>query len=159
MVLKNNGERIAVSGWGFPAGDEASGAWLGMKAASLAQQTLDGRRPVTALTTLVLNFCGNSTDEFLAWLGNARQNAFAQLAPFIFDTASIDPAAKNLLYEAGFEIERMINTLDPKAELPLSICGRLGEALIPFLPETSRARALKAEQNSAYGALYLVFPQ
>ena len=159
MVLKNNGERIAVSGWGFPAGDEASGAWLGMKAAGLAQKTLDGRRSPSALTNQVLNFCGNSTDEFLAWLGNAKQNAFAQLAPFIFDTASSDPSAKKLLMEAGLEIEIMIKTLDPKGELPLSICGRLGEALIPFLPDSIRSRALNAKENSAIGALHLVFPK
>lgn len=159
MVLKKNGERIAVSGWGFPAGDEASGAWLGMKAAGLAQKTLDGRRAPSALTNQVLNFCGNSTDEFLAWLGNAKQNAFAQLAPFIFETAATDPSARKLLNEAGLEIEIMIKTLDPDGKLPLSICGRLGEALIPFLPDSIRARALNAKENSALGALYLVFPK
>lgn len=157
MVLKKDGERIAVSGWGFPAGDEASGAWMGMKAAGLAQKTLDGRRASSALTNQVLNFCGNSTDEFLAWLGNAKQNAFAQLAPFIFDTADSDPLAKKLLHEAGLEIEIMIKTLDPDGKLPLSICGRLGEALIPFLPDIIRSRALNAKENSALGALHLVF--
>jgi glucosamine kinase len=159
MVLNNNSERMAVSGWGFPAGDEASGAWLGMKAASLAQKTLDGRRVNSALTTLVLEFCGNSTEEFLNWLGEARQNAFAKLAPFIFATAQLDPSAKNLLISAGIEIEIMINTLDPHGTLPLSICGRLGEALIPFLPDSIRSRAMKAKQSSEYGALYLVLPQ
>jgi glucosamine kinase len=159
MVLRNNGERIAVSGWGFPAGDEASGAWLGMKAAGLAQKTLDERRVPSPLSNLVLDYCGKTTDEFLAWLGNAKQNAFAQLAPFIFVTAATDEAAKKLLIEAGIEIEIMIKTLDPKAELPLSICGRLGEALIPFLPESIRIRALTAEKHSAVGALYLVLPK
>lgn len=156
MILKKNGERIAVSGWGFPAGDEASGAWLGMKAAGLAQQTLDGRRAPSTLTDKVLNFCGSSTDQFLAWLGNAQQNAFAQLAPFIFDTADTDSSSKKLLFEAGLEIEKMINTLDPNSEFPLSICGRLGEALIPFLPDSQRSRAHNAQANSAMGALYLV---
>jgi glucosamine kinase len=159
MVLKKNGERIAVSGWGFPAGDEASGAWLGMKAAGLAQKTLDGRRLPSPLTTQILNFCGTSTDDFLAWLGNARQNAFAQLAPFIFDTANTDTSAKDLLLQAGLEIEIMIKTLDPHGELPLSICGRLGEALIPFLPDSIRSRAMKAQDASALGALYLVLPR
>jgi glucosamine kinase len=159
MVLNSSGERFAVSGWGFPAGDEASGAWLGMKAASLAQKTLDGRRPNSALTTLVLDYCGNSTEEFLTWLGEAKQNAFAKLAPFIFATAPLDPSAKALLISAGIEIEIMINTLNPHGDLPLSICGRLGEALIPFLPDSIRARALNAKQSSEYGALYLVLPQ
>lgn len=159
MVLKPNGERIAVSGWGFPAGDEASGAWLGMKAAGMAQKKLDGRKPDSPLTDLILNYCGKTTDDFLAWLGEAKQNAFAKLAPFIFQSAGIDPDAKKLLLEAGIEIENMILALDPNAELPLSICGRLGEALIPYLPDSVRARAHKAQQDSVMGALYLVMPQ
>ena len=159
MVLKKSGERLAVSGWGFPAGDEASGAWLGMKAAGMAQKRLDGRRPESLLTKLILNYCGNTTDEFLAWLGNAKQNAFAQLAPLIFESAPTDSDAKNLLLDAGLEIENMIKALDPDADLPLSICGRLGEALIPYLPESIRSRAHKAKHDSKMGALYLVIPQ
>lgn len=42
-ALLTNGRKLSVGGWGFPSGDEGSGAWLGLRAAQLAQQALDGR--------------------------------------------------------------------------------------------------------------------
>lgn len=156
MVLKANGARENVSGWGFPSGDEASGAWLGLQACALAEKTLDGRRAPSDLSHAVLNFCGKTPNTFLAWLGNAHQNAFAKLAPLVFECASTDPEAFSLLEKAGLEIAQMVKTLDPKAEFPLSICGRLGEALIPYLPEDIKARNQTAKGDSTLGALHLV---
>lgn len=156
MVLKKNGERKDVSGWGFPSGDEASGAWLGLKAASLTQKTLDGRRPASPLSEAVQQFCGVQPVQFLTWLGEARQNAFATLAPLIFQCATSDPDAKEFLVKAGKEIELMVHTLDPHFELPLSICGRLGQALIDYLPEEIKKKNQKPHGDSTIGALYLI---
>ena len=156
MVMNKDGIRKDVSGWGFPAGDEASGAWLGLKAAAITQKTLDGRRSPSTLSELVLKFCGKEPAHFLTWLGNAGQNSFAKLAPLVFQSAATDPDAKNLLIKAGMEVDLMVKALDPNAELPLSICGRLGEALIPFLPETTKSRNLPAQGDSTIGALLLV---
>lgn len=156
MVLNKNNERKDVSGWGFPSGDEASGAWLGLRACALTQKTLDGRRDPSPLSDAVLKYCGKEPSQFLNWLGNAGQNSFAQLAPLVFQTASTDPDAKNLLIAAGKEIEQMALTLDPNGEFPLSICGRLGEALIPYLPEKIKSRNQPAVGDSTIGALLLI---
>ena len=156
MVMNTEGVRKDVSGWGFPSGDEASGAWLGLRAAALTQKTLDGRRRQSTLSEMVLKFCGKEPSHFLSWLGNAGQNSFARLAPLVFQSAATDNDAKNLLIQAGIEVEFMIKAMDPKAELPLSICGRLGEALIPFLPEETKSRNLAAQGDSTIGALLLI---
>lgn len=156
MVLDNSGKRKDVSGWGFPSGDEASGAWLGLRAASITQKTIDGRRKPSSLSEAVQNFCGKTPEQFLEWLGTARQNAFATLAPLVFQCASTDPDALKLLHKAGLEIATMVETLDPKKELPLSICGRLGVELIPYLPSEIKARNQKAKGDSTVGALYLI---
>jgi glucosamine kinase len=159
MRLSSNGERKDSSGWGFPSGDEASGAWLGLKACALTQKALDGRRANSPLTQSVLHNCGQTPDEFLRWLGDAQQTAFASLAPLIFQTAISDPESKLLLTKAGLEIAEMVHALDPKAELPLSICGRLGEALIDFLPTEIKRRHQKALGESTMGALHLIAEQ
>ncbi|MBC7712355.1 MAG: ATPase [Rhizobacter sp.] len=156
MVLNKEMQRKDVSGWGFPAGDEASGAWLGLRAASITQKTIDGRRASSTLSELVLKFCGKEPEQFLNWLGNAGQNSFAQLAPLVFQAAPTDVDAKNLLIKAGIEIELMAKTLDPEGSLPLSICGRLGEALIPYLPEATKKRTIPAHGDSTIGALLLI---
>lgn len=156
MVLNSANERKDVSGWGFPAGDEASGAWLGLKAAAITQKTIDGRRHSSTLSENVLKFCGKEPAQFLNWLGNAGQNSFAQLAPLVFQSAPTDIDAKNLLIAAGLEIDLMVKALDPEGKLPLSICGRLGEALIPHLPEETKLRNQKAQGDSTIGALLLI---
>lgn len=156
MVLHTDLRRKDVSGWGFPAGDEASGAWLGLRAASMTQKTIDGRRPSSSLSDLVLKYCGKEPEQFLNWLGNAGQNSFAQLAPLVFQAAPTDNDAKNLLIKAGLEIQQMAMTLDPDGSLPLSICGRLGEALIPYLPESIKKRNIPAQGDSTIGALLLI---
>jgi len=156
MLLDSNNIRKDVSGWGFPAGDEASGAWLGLKACALTQKTLDGRRVKSSLTDLILNFCGKEPAQFLNWLGNAGQNSFAQLAPLVLQAEKSDPEAKKLLIEAGQEICLMANALDPNEQYPFSICGRLGEALIPFTPVELQKRHQNPNADSTVGALLLL---
>lgn len=156
MVLRENNERFAVSGWGFPAGDEASGAWLGLRACAIAQKAMDKRKAPGELSRLVLKFCGDDPEKFLKWLGSAGQNAFAQLAPIVFESAPKDEEARDLLIKAGKEIEQMAITLDPAGKLPLSICGRLGEALIDYLPAAIKARNQGPKGDSTMGALHLI---
>ena len=83
-------------------------------------------------------------------------NSFAKLAPLVFQAAPTDPDAKNLLIAAGLEVDLMARALDPEGKLPLSICGRLGEALIPYLPETTKSRNQTAQGDSTIGALLLI---
>ena len=157
MVLNPNGERKDVSGWGFPSGDEASGAWLGLKACALTQKAIDGRRAHSPLSLAIQKFCGGNPAAFLAWLGDAQQNAFAQLAPIVFQHATGDNEALLLLNLAGLEIAQMVKALDYNSELPLSICGRLGEALIPYLPDEIKKRNQSPKGDSTLGALRLAF--
>jgi len=42
-ALRADGQRVEVGGWGFPAGDEASGAWMGLRALNHIEQVMDGR--------------------------------------------------------------------------------------------------------------------
>ena len=156
MVLNSANERKDVSGWGFPSGDDASGASLGLKAANITQKTIDGRRSPSTLSENVLNFCGREPAQFLNWLGNAGQNSFAKLAPLIFQAASTDKDANDLLINAGLEIALMVKALDPNGKLPLAICGGLGEALIPYLPEEIKLRNQSPLGDSTVGALLLI---
>ena len=64
-----------VGGWGFPVGDEGSGAWLGLRAVQLAQAAFDGRAAGGGLTDAVLQRCGPDASSLLAWCANARQHA------------------------------------------------------------------------------------
>ncbi len=156
LCIDESGLRKTVSGWGFPSGDEASGAWLGLKASQITEKVLDGREEKSYLSEIILNQCGNNEEAFLKWLGNANQNTFATLAPLVFEVAEKVIKAKKLLEKAALEIELMIKTLDPNFHLPIAICGRLGEKLIPYLNIELQEKLVSPINDSAMGAIYLI---
>jgi glucosamine kinase len=155
-ALYADGTRHQVSGWGFPVGDEGSGAWLGLRAMSHAQEVMDRRLPVGPLATHIHQQCGGHRDALQAWCATAGQNEYAQLAPTVFASAASDHAAEALLVEAAAALERMAAALDPQAALPLAVCGSVGRQLLPRLAGATRARCIASPQDAVFGALTLV---
>ncbi|KWH43959.1 BadF/BadG/BcrA/BcrD ATPase family protein [Burkholderia stagnalis] len=146
--------RIA-GGFGFPSGDEASGAWLGMRALAYAQQALDGRAPRDAFAGALLAETGAADrDALVAWSCDANQTAYARLAPLVFAYRT-HPYAAALIAQAGDEIGKMIDALDPLHALPVALCGGLADALAPAVPARHAARLRAPLEDSAHGALRL----
>jgi len=154
-ALLANGERRQVGGWGFPAGDEGGGAWIGLRAIGHAQQALDGRQPMTPLASSVIAFCGGDIDTMFAWLAGATQSRFAQLAPLVIKHAG-DDDARAILRAAGQEAAKIAAALDPAGALPLALCGGLGAALAPYLPAALRERSTPPGGDAAAGALWMI---
>jgi glucosamine kinase len=158
-VLCADGTRREVSGWGFPAGDEASGGWIGLRAISYIEQVLDGRRDGSSFADSVIEACGaigsNKRDAIQVWLGQATQTAYASLAPLVLRHAG-DPAARAILLDAGSEVAAIAHALDPEGKLPLALCGGLGAALRDFLPSGLLARITPPQGDSAEGALRMI---
>ena len=155
-VMLPGGERREVGGWGFPVGDEASGAWLVLRAVNGCQQSLDGRAATTRFTHAVLQACGGSRDGLFAWLAQANQTRFAQLAPLVLQFAGSDAFALQLLREAALEVAKMASALDPAATLPLALCGGLAPAILPHLPANLQARLNPPQDDAMGGALHLI---
>lgn len=155
-ALRRDGTRVGVGGWGFPVGDEGSGAWLGLHAMRVAQCAMDGRAVAGALAQRVWQACGARRDGLQAWCGQAGQFAYAQLAPLVFECAHSDPLARQLLQDAATELERMAQALDPQAELPLAVCGSVGKMLAGRLAAPLRRRCVDAAQDAAGGAILLI---
>jgi len=162
-VLFADGTRREVGGWGFPAGDEASGGWIGLRAIGHIEQVLDGRRERSAFADSVIEACGaigsaigsNQRDAVQVWLGQATQTAYASLAPLVLRHAD-DPVARAILLDGGSEAANIAHALDPAGELPLVLCGGLGAALRDFLPSGLLARVTPAQGDSAQGALRMI---
>ncbi|KER69623.1 ATPase [Burkholderia cepacia] len=146
--------RIA-GGFGFPSGDEASGAWLGVRALAYAQQALDGRVPRDAFASALLAETGaQDRDALVQWSCDANQTIYARLAPIVFAHRS-HPVAGALIAQAGDEIGKMIDALDPQQALPVALCGGLADALAPAVPARHAARLRAPLEDSAHGALRL----
>jgi len=154
-VLLPDGTRREVGGWGFPAGDEASGAWIGLAAINHIEQVLDGRRPGSAFADAVIEACGGNRAAIQVWLGQATQTTYASLAPLVLQHAG-DPAARAILVKAGEETAAIARALDPDGRLPLALCGGLGAALRAWLPPALAARARAPQGDSAQGALRMI---
>jgi len=154
-VLLPDGTRREVGGWGFPAGDEASGGWIGLAAINHIEQVLDGRRPGSAFADAVVNACGGNRAAIQVWLGQATQTTYASLAPLVLQHAG-DPAARAILAKAGEEAAAIARALDPDGRLPLALCGGLGAALREWLPPALAARARAPLGDSAHGALRMI---
>jgi glucosamine kinase len=153
--LANDGEFRIASGYGFPSGDEASGAWLGLRLIVHAQQALDGRVPVDDLAYALLAHIGaQDRDSLVVWLCAANQTAFARLAPIAIEHRA-HPFAARLLGEAGVEVGKMIAALDATGTLPVALCGGLGAPLREYVPHACQARLREPRADSAHGGLQL----
>jgi len=167
-ALHANGERARVGGWGFPVGDEGSGAWLGLAAMRVAQHAVDGIAPAGALARAVGHLVGASLDTsldtagsatraaLLDWCEHAGQHEYAQLAPLVFESAATDPLAERLLDDAVRTLAMMAHCLDPKETLPLALLGSIGQRLVARLPPSLQARRVEAAGDAIDGALRLI---
>jgi glucosamine kinase len=151
-----DGTKVEVGGWGFPAGDEASGAWMGLRALNHIEQVLDGRVPGGAFAVEVIEACGGNRDAVQIWLGRANQTAYASLARFVVMHGERDPVARAILEHAGREVASIAHALDSTEQLPLALCGGLGDVLLAWLPPATRARCLPPRGDSAQGALRMI---
>ncbi|AKZ63548.1 ATPase [Herbaspirillum hiltneri N3] len=165
VALYADGSEHVVDGWGFPSGDDASGAWMGLRAINHAQHVVDGRAPHGALSAATVAFCAtdgavinpgrSERDVVLDWLSQADQAAFARLARLVIAHAGDDPAARAILTEAAAELELMAATLDPDKQLPLALCGGLAGALQEYFSPALQQRITPALADAADGALLL----
>jgi glucosamine kinase len=153
------GRTRQAGGWGFPVGDEGSGAWLGLHAMRHAQQVLDGRAAASPLSQAVFAQAGADATALLAWCAAAGQAAWATLAPAVFDAAALgDLAALALLDQAAADLARLVHALDAGGEtaLPIVMRGSVGERLVARWPEALRARVVQPAGDSCDGALRLL---
>jgi len=156
--IEATGGSLLVGGWGFPVGDEGSGAWLGRAALAQALQFMDGRYPgrPSELHAALIERCGPSRDDMLEWLLGASSTRYAELAPLVIECAGRgDAAALQLATAAGIEIDALAQALDPGRQVPLSLVGGLAQPLTPYLPAPLRDWMREPLDEPVAGALLL----
>jgi glucosamine kinase len=153
-----DGRTAQAGGWGFPVGDEGSGAWLGLRAMQHAQAVLDGREAPTLLSQTVFDQVGSTASALLAWCAEAGAPHYAHLAPLVFAEAERgDTTAQALLQAAADELQRLVQALQAgQPPLPVVASGSVGMRLATLWPPALRERVVPPEGDSADGALLLV---
>lgn len=151
-----DGTRHEVGGWGFPGGDEGSGAWIGLRAVAHLERVHDGSESAGSLAPALAAICGRDRAALTAWLAAATQTRYASLARTVIERAPQDPAAHTIVAEAGRHVAALARAVDPKGDLPLALCGGLADPLRPYLPTDLTARTMRPRGDAAQGALRLI---
>ncbi|MEM8642755.1 MAG: BadF/BadG/BcrA/BcrD ATPase family protein [Cyanobacteria bacterium P01_G01_bin.54] len=148
-----------VSGWGFPQGDEGSGAWLGLQAVRQTFQWQDGRAIGSALTQALLARFENDFTQFMIWANGATSKDFATIAPLVIEQAQAqDLSAIALMQQAAQEIDKIWQALASQQRQPLacSLLGGLAPALEPWLGEGLRSCLVRAQHDATQGAILMI---
>ena len=98
-------------------------------------------------------------DTLVEWSCDANQTAYATLAPKVIEFgqshATPHAFARGLLNQAGEEIARMIDALDPEGVMPVALCGGLAAPLATSVPARFTPRLREPVTDSVGGALAL----
>lgn len=139
-----------AGGWGFPVGDEGSGAWLGLRLLQRHLWHRDGERSASPLMDALAARVGDAVSALQGWTTTARSSAFATLAPLIVDAAENgDALALSLLDEGAGHLARLI-ALAPR-DLPIVLAGGLGEVYRPRLVARFAGRFVEARGDALDG--------
>ena len=148
--LDSQGDCGMVGGWGFPAGDEGSGAWLGLRLVQHYLWHIDGRRQHGSLIDAAEQRIGGSVSAIQQWSTQSKSGVLAQLAPLVFEHARQDDAlALSILQEATGHALELVH-LAPE-NLPVHIVGGIGEQLLELLAAQLGTRVMPAEGDALQG--------
>ena len=146
-----------LGGYGFPVGDQASGAWLGLGAVQTTLLMMDGLEQNNTFKEAILQATGAANAIELAEVFHAAKPAdFARLAPTVLALAkSANDCALGLVQQACVYIEGIINLmLDLKAD-NIALVGGLAEPLSEFLSESAKTKVSPALLTPLQGAALL----
>lgn len=159
-----NGRCISCSGWGFPAGDEGGGAWIGLNAVQYLLTRIDGReRRASQMWEPLLRLIGGDAAAIESWLYPTSATRYATLAPVVIETAAAgDAVAREILYAAASEIERTVIALDQHEDTAdmaaesVVLIGGLATALHPYLSRNLRQRLHPAAGGNLDGVMLIL---
>jgi glucosamine kinase len=157
-----NGQRIQVSGWGFPHDDRGGGAWLSLQACSLTLQWLDGRTDATPMLEAIFKYFNNDQVKLVAWANAANSTQFAKLAPFVTDfEKKQDLHAMKLIKEAAQAIDQVAMAMEKRAIdksilLPVALFGGIAPFIRPHLGDALKKRLIERAHDAPVGAVYMI---
>lgn len=152
------GERFQSGGWGFPIGDQMSGAILGRELVRYAVEAEDGLVESSPLTKAVVAKLGGNNQAVMTWafatemdlkissrdgseggddvlIGRAPAE-FGKLMPLFIDYLEAgDPVAQKMLeIELGY-IDTYVRWFKARNAKVMAIVGGFGERLFPILQQ------------------------
>lgn len=157
-----NNKTVQVSGWGFPHDDIGGGAWLGLQAASLTLQWLDGRIQTSPMLEAIHKHFNEDMVELVAYANAANSTRFAKLAPFVIQHIKTeDIYALKLIRTAAAAIDNVSEAMKKRAidksiTLPISLFGGIAPFLRPWLSQNLQDRLVERTHDASVGAVFMI---
>lgn len=155
-----NGKGHRVGGWGFPYGDEGSGAWIGCEAIRKTLHYYDGRLERSDLYMEIFNQFNNNVDELISWAAKAQSTEFASLVPLILKHFNKNEmSAVKLIDFAVKEIELLIDGMCKRLmnkEIKIALIGGVSKVIGPLLREDLKERLQDPILSPAEGGILLI---
>ncbi len=151
--LDTSGKFGKAGGWGFPIGDEASGAWLGAQLVNEYIWYRDKNLNSATAPTIFIDLeqrIGKSVSDIQVWSTMTRSTQLASLAPIVTKHADTgDPIAIKLLDRGAGHCQQLIDIAP--TELPLYVVGGLADVYLPRLKTRYAERCQPATGNALSG--------
>ncbi len=154
--VKREDKQTILGGHGFPIGDKASGAWMGLEAVKHSLLVRDGFHEQSLLADRVCQyFSTNTALELSENIAGRSSRQFAQLASLVFECADQGDCSAQKIVNAGLEyIIQMANKLLREHPVRLCMIGGLSRFIMPRLPQTLSRRFVEPLNQPEIGAVH-----
>ncbi len=150
------GERHWIGGFGFPLGDQGSGAIMGRSTLRRAALALDNLIPSSPLLEEILAEFHRDRDGFADWARHALPRDYARYAPRIFAAAAAgDRYGAELVADAARAVARLAKELLARGAPSVALVGGLAKPLTPFMPEELKAHLIAPKRDALDGAIMM----
>lgn len=150
------GQRHWIGGFGFPLGDQGSGAIIGRGALRRAALSLDNLIAASPLLDGILDEFKRDRDAFAEWARHALPRDYASFAPRIFAAAAHgDRYGIELVEDAARAIDRLARELHARGTPRIALVGGLAKPLSSYLPQALRPILTDAKREPLDGAIMM----
>lgn len=155
--MDEHGKTKMAGGWGFPMGDEASGAWLGAQLINAYLWYYDNQRAADNMPLVFKTLetrMGREVSDIQVWSTKTNSTELASLAPDIVAAAELGCELANSILDHGAELLQHLLDIAPSS-LPLYLIGGLGDTYLPRLDPIVRDR-YHPPHGDALSGLYTI---
>lgn len=150
------GKDLMLGGYGFPLGDQGSGAWLGLEILKAALLSYDQLGPKTSLEAWVLEkYELNDLIESIEHVAGKPSSEFAQLALGAFNAAKAgDEVAQKIIEVGASYVNDLSLKLKEFGAPALSMIGGIGFLWKPYLSQEVQDFVVEPKEQPEVGAVY-----
>jgi len=150
------GKRHWLGGWGFPLGDDGSGAILGRAALRRAALAFDDMIESSGLLEDLLAEFSRDRQGLGDWALTALPRDYARFSPRIFAAAAAgDRHGVELVKEAASGVAQMVTALIARGAPSIALIGGLAKPITPFLPEKLGKHLIEPHRDPLDGAIMM----